>query len=253
MAFTDVAVTKTFAEENGLKVGDKIDVSIGIEYRFPVSFEGTVAIILENFGHRNDAIAVSKEMHSKICSGDHSLGSIYIKCEEGRTDEVRQMLCKYLTDDEDHIKTKEMAQEQMQESNRRVFFLIYGVIAAGVMLTIIGTSGNQLLAFESRRRELAVLYSIAMNKQKLKKLILLESALSIGIGIVLSLIFGGLVSRFFGDAMIILTSGTMPDITYSFGAQLLYVCGLFVILMVIVLQPFSRIDKMNCAQELKYE
>lgn len=253
LQYHEVAITRKLAEHLNVSVGDTIDVVLGKDFRFPCSYEATVAIVMENYGYEEKAIAVSTGIYNQIENGDNVLGEILIHCEEGKADIIRAQLLKYLTDSEENIATKEMVVAVVAEQNRRVSAIIYGIVAMGVILTLIGTSGNQIIAFEGRRREIAVLYSTAMSRKQLRKLLLIESALSIGIGVIISIVLGNFLSTIFGDALYIVTEGDMPKITYSILSQLAYVGIIFVILMLTVLSPFRKLKKMNCAQELKYE
>ena len=253
LQYHEIAITRKLAEHLNVGVGDTIDVELGTSYYFPCAYEATVAVIMENYGYQEKAIAVSNGVYNQIVTGDYKLGNILVHCEEGKADSVRAQLLKYLTDYEENITTKAMDIESEANANRKISAIIYGIVAMGVILTLIGTSGNQIIAFEGRRREIAVLYSTAMSKKQLRKLLLIESALSIGIGVVISLVLGRFLSAIFGEAMVFVTNGDMPELKYSLVGQLAYVGSIFVILLLTVRSPFRRLKKMNCAQELKYE
>lgn len=253
LKYHEIAITRKLAERLNVDVGDTIDVELVRSLLFSCSYEATVAIIMDNYGYEEKAIAVSTGIYNHLENGDNVLGEILIHCEEGKADTVRAQLLKYLTDSEEDISTKAMKVEAAANQNRKISAIIYGIVAMGVILTLIGTSGNQIIAFEGRRREIAVLYSVAMSKKQLRKLLLIESALSIGIGVVVSIILGKFLSSIFGDALFVVTNGDMPQIQYSIVSHLIYVGIIFVILMLTVCSPFRRLKKMNCAQELKYE
>lgn len=253
LKYHEIAITRKLAERLNVDVGDTIDVELVRSLLFSCSYEATVAIIMDNYGYEEKAIAVSTGIYNHLENGDNELGEILIHCEEGKADTVRAQLLKYLTDSEEDISTKAMKVEAAANQNRKISAIIYGIVAMGVILTLIGTSGNQIIAFEGRRREIAVLYSVAMSKKQLRKLLLIESALSIGIGVVVSIILGKFLSSIFGDALFVVTNGDMPQIQYSIVSHLIYVGIIFVILMLTVCSPFRRLKKMNCAQELKYE
>lgn len=253
LKYHEIAITRKLAERLNVDIGDTIDVELVRSLLFSCSYEATVAIIMDNYGYEEKAIAVSTGIYNHLENGDNVLGEILIHCEEGKADTVRAQLLKYLTDSEEDISTKAMKVEAAANQNRKISAMIYGIVAMGVILTLIGTSGNQIIAFEGRRREIAVLYSVAMSKKQLRKLLLIESALSIGIGVVVSIILGKFLSSIFGDALFVVTDGDMPQIQYSIVAHLIYVGIIFVILMLTVCSPFRRLKKMNCAQELKYE
>lgn len=253
LQYHEIAITRKLAEHLNVGVGDTIDVELVRTLLFSCSYEATVAIIMDNYGYEEKAIAVSTGIYNHLENGDYMLGKILIHCEDGKADIVRAQLLKYLTDSEEDISTKAMNVEKATNQNRKISALIYGIVAMGVILTLIGTSGNQIIAFEGRRREIAVLYSTAMNKKQLRKLLIIESALSIGIGVVISIILGKFLSSIFGDVLFMVTNGDMPQIEYSIVSHLIYVSIIFMILMLTVRSPFRRLKKMNCAQELKYE
>ena len=106
-----------------------------------------------------------------------------------------------------------------------------------------------LIGFEQSRRKYAVYYSSSMSKEKLKRLILLETAFTMLIACLISI---GLGVYFLG----VLSKGleflevSMP---YSYVWETSSAIGgiMFLILMLTSIRPLMALSKMNIAEEIK--
>ena len=120
-----------------------------------------------------------------------------------------------------------------------------------VILSVIGLSGNQVLGFEARRREYAVMYSTSMSRKQITRLIFQETLLSIGSSVLIGMIVGVVLSLLIRRTTVALTMTLPVGIGVT---QCLLITVILIFIMVITsLRPLRLLKKMKIAEELKYE
>ncbi|MBP0971817.1 MAG: ABC transporter permease, partial [Oscillospiraceae bacterium] len=155
-----------------------------------------------------------------------------------------------ITDDVRIQSREEYSAERVKDS-RTMRLGLYAIIAAALLLTMIGISGNQLVGFESRRKEFALLHSTSMTRKQIARMIFLENGISFAISVLLSVIISIpvtlLVTNVFNSAGMGLSVTVRPlPILCFFGV-------IWVIIMLTARTPICRLRRMNTANEIKYE
>ena len=149
------------------------------------------------------------------------------------------------------IKTRQEIVEEEKKANTVTFLVLYGIIIGSVILTLIGISGNQVIAFASRKKEYAMLHSTACAMKSIVRLILIENGIVFGIAgliaFILTLPVSQLTSRVF-----VLANMSM-DMQVNFGVLFLYILCMWGITMLTAITPIRNLKKMNTATEMKYE
>lgn len=145
---------------------------------------------------------------------------------------------------------KDYINEQKQ-SNMSLLNMIFIMIGIGVVLSFIGILNNQIIGYIQRKRELAVLYSTAMSKKQLKRLILIETFLSFGIAIIAATGIGYVLSRILEQ----LLNGMYlsMQLEYNFTDISKLVICVLIIMLLTAINPRRKIKKMNVVDEIKYE
>lgn len=141
--------------------------------------------------------------------------------------------------------------DEQKQANISMLSMIFVLIGIGVILSFIGIMNNQIIGYIQRKRELAVLYSTAMSKKQLKRLVLVETFLSFGISIITATGIGYVLSRILEQ----LLNGmylTMK-LEYDFTSIVKLVIGVLIIMLFTTLMPRKKINKMNVVDEIKYE
>ena len=130
-----------------------------------------------------------------------------------------------------------------------IISIVYAVVALGFALVLMGSLSNILMGFEQSRRKYAVYYSSSMSKQKLRRLIILESMLTSGISIVFAMLFSGYFLQIVSKALMMLDLGCplVDPVLYTivFGAVS------FVLLLIVIIKPIRMLSRMNIAEEIK--
>lgn len=141
--------------------------------------------------------------------------------------------------------------EEQRQSNMSLLNMIFVLIGIGVILSFIGIVNNQIIGYIQRKRELAVLYSTAMSKKQLRRLLLIETFLSFGIAIITATGIGYVLSKILEQ----LLNGMYlsMQLEYNFVAISKLVIAVLIIMLFTTLSPRKRIQKMNVVDEIKYE
>ncbi|MGN1304036.1 MAG: ABC transporter permease [Oscillospiraceae bacterium] len=243
--------SKTFADESGISVGDTVELNVNSESFIPrkltLKLSGYINTVY--FDPTGKGVMLSRENYI-ACNSDIPM-YILIRCEEGSADKLVEAISKYSAGTVDEVKTYAAYIEQMKKENSSETMMIKMLGFIGLALTFVGVVSNQLIGFESRKRENAVLLSVAMDRKKLKRMLLVETLISSILPIIVSVPLG------------ILLSLPIKSVMYSIGTELPLLFnipnlfGLTVILLIVfaftVLFPYKSLRKMKLSEQLKYE
>ncbi|MGN0552210.1 MAG: ABC transporter permease [Oscillospiraceae bacterium] len=243
--------SKTFADETGIAIGDTVELNVNtnsfIPRKLTLKLSGYINTV--HFDPTGKGVMLSRENYI-ACNSDVPM-YILIRCEEGYADKLVDSISKYSSGTTDEVKTYTAYVEQTQKENASETAMIKMLGFIGLALTFVGVVSNQLIGFESRKRENAVLMSVAMDRSKLKRMLLIETIISSILPIIVSVPLGMLLSL------------PIKSIMYSIGTELPLVfdipelLGLTVILLIVfsftVLFPYKSLRKMKLSEQLKYE
>lgn len=243
--------SRIFAEETGIEIGDIVELNVNSDSFIPVKLKLKLSGYINTvyFDPTGKGIMLSRENYI-ACNSDTPM-YILVRCKEGYADQLTDSISKYSSGTIDEVKTYEAYLQQMKNENSSEAMMIKMLGFIGLVLTFVGVVSNQLIGFESRKRENAVLLSVAMNKEQLRKMLLIETIISSILPIIVSVPLGMLLSL------------PIRSIMYSTGTQLPLVfdipelIGLTVILLIVfsltVLFPYNSLRKMKLSEQLKYE
>ncbi len=236
------------ADKLKVKEGDTIEVLFKSDYLFPMTKTLKVASLTDASLYSSMPIIIINENLCKDLYHEEVSGML-IRCDD--PDSVLKTINKYSLNTMVEFKTKEQMKIDAQKEKAGINTAIYVAIGFGILLSVIGLSGNQVLGFEARRREYAGLYSTSMSQKQVKRLIFLETAFSMGGSVIIGSILGvflNLIIRNVTKAMM------MPlPIKLSVSQYFTMTFVLIVILVLCSLKPVRLMKKMKIAEELKYE
>lgn len=243
--------SKTFADEAGIKLGDTVELNVNSESFIPrkltLKLSGYINTVY--FDPTGKGVMLSRENYI-ACNSDVPM-YILVRCEEGYADKLVEAISKYSSGTIDEVKTYQDYIEQMTKENASETSMIKMLGFIGLALTFVGVVSNQLIGFESRKRENAVLLSVAMDKSKLRKMLLVETVISSLLPIAVSVPIGMLLSLPIKSIMF--STGTeLPlvfDLPELFGLTLI----LLIVFSLTVLFPYKSLRKMKISEQLKYE
>ncbi len=129
--------------------------------------------------------------------------------------------------------------------------VLNAIILIGVLLTFIGVVSNQLIGLEGRKRECAVMTSVAMPRSKLSKMFLIENLISAGAALLCAVPVGIFMSVVF-RRMLAAIGQAGPNIV-PVGKCIGYAVFLYAIFTLVSLFPIRAVKKMDLVSQLKYE
>ena len=147
--------------------------------------------------------------------------------------------------------TKAEDTKSNDEANQQIVMIMSIFSYLAMIIASIGVFNNITICFFQRKRELAVMASLGMNRGSRAGLILAESMLSVAFSILLSIPFtillASLLTGFCGFI------GLPMNIVFSWAELPLYAGVIAVIILIASASTMQRSRKLSVIQELKYE
>ena len=245
-----VCLDKSFASRKGIKAGDTIKITINPESVFPVVREYKVTNIVEcnNNGYSGESIIVN-EAEYKFLFRD-TPGEILIKCED--PDAIKKTLETYAKGNYNTVETFDEKVENLNSSNSKTIAVVTAIIIVALGMTAIGMISNQLIGFEGRKKECAVMLSTVMNKSRLSGILLKEVLITSTTASAAGTIVGTILTFELKTAMASAQTLVM-DINVNPLHNLLFFVIMSVVFTATVLFPIKNLRKMKIAEQIKYE
>ena len=245
-----IFVEKTYAEKHGLSEGDEVTITINPEGAFPIIREYTIGGVLENNQYNSgvESIILTENEYKAIFRD--APGQILVNCEDPET--VSDALETYGKDTYSDINTNQELIEKQETSNKSSKAIITAIIVIALGMTAIGMVSNQLIGFEGRKKECAVMLSTAMSKGKLSSVLLLESFITAVTASGVGTIIGTFLTMVFSAAN---ANASLPimDLKVEPVKNILFFVLLTLVFTGTVLFPIKNLKKMKISEQIKYE
>lgn len=252
----EMILTEPYAQSLGLSVGDEFTVAINADTDFPNVLTFVLADTIA-YGDNSALLGsktmiISKDLYDHLFDG--SLEYIFAKTDD--PEGVKTVIENNVESNYVRVQTYEELKTEYETQANGLIMVLRLVVAGSVALTLIGIAGNQALGFVTRKRETALLYSVAMSRRKLRRLLFLESLFSMGLsGIIAAIaapflynVLGHLFDLISGGDLNILANGSINPAT-----MFTYLGIILLVFLLTTLTPIRHLRKMNIAEELKYE
>ena len=236
-------------EKLGLTKGDKLTVTFNADYVFNIkkdmTFGGTFDTVSAADG--KDSVVISRNDFIKIF---HDLpNTMLVNCAD--PEKTAFTINKYTTGDET-AKTRATIEEEDRRDAASAIAIFTTVIGIAIVMTGIGMISNQIIGFEGRKKELAVMLSCAMDRKTLAKVLFSEifsmSAFASGLGV----ITGTLITLVLKSAVV-----SMEGVFFDLTLTPLSVIVLWVVMTILytltVFFPIAKMRKMKISEQIKYE
>lgn len=244
-------IDRTFAEKNGLNIGDETELTVNFTDFIPQKFTLKVGGFINStyYSITGQTILLSKNNYL-LCEEDIPR-YILINTDGTRDDELVDKISKYSSNTCEEVVIREKYNDDIIRENKSETQMIKMLGFLGIFLTFIGVVSNQLIGFESRKRENAVLMSVAMSRKKLKRMLLAETVISSVIPLICAVPLGILLAVPIRNVMnyIEMDLHLVIDIPEYIGL----ISVLLVIFTLTVIFPYRLLRKMKLAEQLKYE
>lgn len=245
-----IAIENSWAKKNGINVGDVLTIVFNPTSVFPIEKEFTVAGFFKNLAMANAETAFVITQDDFINVYHDMPGQLLIRCDD--PDQVADMIETYAVGLYDDVKTSEEILAADKEDQRTSVLIFTAIIVVAVGMTLIGMTSNQLIGFEGRKKECAVMISTAMSKKTLTSILFRESLLSAVISCTIGILTGSLLVLVIKDA---LSSSAFLYITIIYNP--LYTVLLWLVMIAVfaltVLFPVRSLNKMKISEQIKCE
>lgn len=249
LAEDEIAVGREFAKKNNINEGDIISIDFGVENYYPLHKEFTVSKIVKTtrFDSTDTTILINEQTYKDVYGNEPRY--IFVSCDDAS--KVDELIEKYAEGKLNNCYTQEEEKVVSDQKRGAVIAVLYIAIGIGIGLTFVGAVTNMLVGFEGRKRECAVIMSTSMPRKKLASLFRIESFLSSGIALLVSLPIGILmtVPVFKALTSITLTIDKVLDVKSLIGFILL----MWIIFTLTSRFPIKALKKMKISEQLKYE
>ena len=245
----EAVLDEALAAKLSVHVGDEITLGLNPDKYLPTekTLKVTALVDASRFNSMGNTVMMNLNTYQKIYFDVPA--SVLIKTKPGQELTVLSSLKATSPDPPTSIMLTDQYMEDLAASMESILAIIYAVVILGVSLSLLGTASNLLMGFEQSRRKYAVFYSSSMSKDKLKRLILLETVFTTGLSTLGAMLFGLYFLQIISKALSMMS--LKVPLAEPWLYTLLFGAGAFIILLVVVIKPLRMIGKMNIAEEIK--
>lgn len=244
-----ILVTDEYAEKNGLSVGDTVKFTFNPVGVIPIVREYRIEAFIKAEGPVAAGTFFLSERDYKEFFKD-TPGYLLIKCDNPA--KVAGLIKTYAVKSYSEVQTLAEIEKDEANNNAKIKALTAGIILISVGMTLIGMISNQLIGFEGRKKECAVMLSTAMGRNTLSGILFREmlitsltaSFLGTSVGVVLLSILNNATSASEEMKVAVELDPVMTILFFVF---------LVAAFTATVLFPIKNLKKMKIAEQIKYE
>ena len=242
----NIIITNIFKDEYGIEKGDylKLKAEKGVlEYKvvgFIESnrFDGEYALIGERY--------LKSDMSVKMYS------NIYIKTNKD-SEEVVKNIQERFKNREPWIRSMKQMMKENMEGNSKILGIFKGFGIMALVICVFGVFNNLIISFIDRKRSLAIMRSVGMNKKQTLKMIFIEAFTGGLIGGLIGIIIGLLLVMNVGKLIEALGGSMKGFIQISWISLIVSMVGGVVITIVASVGPALKSSRLNIIEAIKYE
>lgn len=244
IADNEIAFDRQMMKRLDINEGDSVTLTLKRDTVRPVTLTLTAVSGINSvyFDQQCNAAVISLDTYKSVY---HDYPSMLLV--RGDT----ELMQRQLIDKSAEFETTEEYYARTDEESESITGLLDALAVIGVLLAVISVSGQQMIGFEQRRHELAVLRSQGMSISQLSKMLLCETVLTALLPVLLYLFAGHFVIQMIEQALSSLDMEIPISYEHSEIALLLAVMSAAVILTVLI--PVFSLKRMNTAEQLKCE
>lgn len=245
----EVVMDKFLMAKKGYKVGDDIKITFLSEDYLPIEKTLKIAGKVDvDYNAASGIAVIISEKDYKAIYKDHP-ECMLAKGKDAKS--LKETIEDHSADYVSEIYTlpEFLKEQQVQSASLKAIIIL--LIIIGVGMTFIGVVSNQLIGLEGRKRECAVMASVAMPRKKLSKMFLIESFIASVVSLAAAVPIGIVMSHVFMRIMEILENYIPLTISVSRCVSCaMILCAVFTF---VSLFPIRALKKMDLVSQLKYE
>ncbi len=251
----EIVISSEMAAKLEVAVGSEIKMTLSPDTDFPIERTFILKDTVDSNGSGvfdYTSVIINSDLYEHYFG--KALRSIFIRTAD--PDGVKERIEKYSETDVLDAKTKAEIMQSNADSAKGLLTLIRLVVCGSAALSLIGIAGNQSLGFITRKREIAMLYSVALPRHKINRLLFLESLFTMGISAGVAAVAAPLLYQVLGHLLEVIGEGELNILQEGgLGATeiLMYLSVIVVVYLLTTLIPVGYLRKMHIAEELKYE
>ena len=245
-----ILLLNSWAQRNGINVGDTVTVIYNYNGVFPIEKEYVVAGLFKSVQSNSTTNLLIMSINDFRTVFHDKPGLLLIKSDNPSA--TADALRTYGIGTFRQVRTIDEVIEEEQNRNNTTLQVFTIIIIIAVSMTCIGIISNQLIGFEGRKKECAVMLSTAMSRKTLIIILFREmiitslSSTLIGTGV------GSIMVYVIKSALEASDSLYIP-IHYNFGLVALMWGVMTLIFVLTVLFPVRSLRKMKISEQIKYE
>jgi putative ABC transport system permease protein len=240
-----VIVGKKYAENEGTKVGDTLNLQTSKEQSLKLK---VIGILYDKGGLTGDVTVANSVLEKDF--GFRKDGFAFVAYDGTRPEgQVKASIDRVLNDQfpEAEAKTNTEFIDSQAKQIDQLLMLIYALLAMAIIVSLFGIVNTLVLSISERTRELGLLRAIGMSRRQVRRVIRYEAIITAQIGAVIGLVLGIvlslLVTRAIDDFQLSIPIGTLIFLLIAAA-----VAGVLAAIL-----PARRASRLNVLESLAYE
>ena len=244
-----VIVDNHFAEKYEIKPGDTIKIVYDPDGVVPITREYKVQdlVKIKSFDGQTGTFLITKNEFNEIFRD--TISYLLVKCED--PEKISKTITTYAVGTYSDTQTFADYKDYVDSDRTRIVAILMTVITVGLGMTFIGMVSNQLIGFDGRKKECAVMLSTSMSRKKLSGILFKEMMITSFIASVTGTLTGLFLCKVIDAA--VKNSQLYLPVNPDPVKCLIFCIILILVFTGTVLFPLKHLRKMKLSETLKYE
>ena len=217
---------------------------------FPIEKEYVVAGLFKNIESNSTTNSIIMSMNDFRSIFHDKPGMVLLR--SSNPDATADAMNTYGVGSYGSVRTIDQVMQEERNQNNTTLNIFAAIIAIAVSMTCIGVISNQLIGFEGRKKECAVMLSTAMSRKTLTGVLFREMIITSVTSTLLGTCIGSIMVYVIKSALDSSDSLYIP-INYNFGLIALMWVAMTLLFVLTVLFPVRNLKKMKISEQIKYE
>ena len=246
----EICIERRWARQNGFDIGDTLTLTFDPNGVFPI--EKTFMVVsffnIDSYDSLNNNFVISRDEFINI----YHDSPYYLLIRTSDADGVANIIKTYSKGSYADVKTRDELVAQDEQSSVQIRTIFSAVIIIALVMTCIGMISNQLIGFDGRKKECAVMLSTSMDKRTLSGILFREMFITSAVSGTAGAIVGTILI-YVVKAAVDYTDAINLPLDINIPAIFVMWAAMIVLFALTVLFPVKNLRKMKIAEQIKYE